>query len=556
MTKDRNILLETFMNNYNTIMKVDVYKGKVTFIKSEITYIEEDKEYDINKIRDYKNIFDGIEEKDIPVFRELFCIDRLREKCEAGKTKTLLEYRRREGKENKWARLILACPSGYCKKVPDVFICSYAMTESEGMNREAFEILKERFHKVFFNNYSTNQYLILKKYVVEDYIYSKNINMSLEGHKVMVEEGFIHKDDIENFLYNMEPKRIIDFFAEGNTSKAFYYRRRVAGLFRWVRHEIFPTSSYSKDNLAFIHFIIDVNPNIIRFLNRTSQYSIGKQYRGAEQVMMDKYIDNLLTVLNTFTDKYVDYFLVDLELDRYISYKIKSISLKEQQIESYTEVARRFIDSRCTKVKSSEMIIPFQSIEGLKELLEDKLTISREFIDDSGEVFTVSFYKVEARDGLPTKVLGNIIKTPNRKQLKVKAFGEFEVYSEDGKPIRFSKKKSKQLLAFLVDKRGFSVTGRDIAREILEREDYDANTIKYVSALVRYGIKDLEGYGYHNVIVKDGKDIYVNTNMIDCDYYHVMDGDSSYWHLYNNEYMKQYSWAEETNAEILHMFDV
>ncbi|MCR5367783.1 hypothetical protein [Eubacterium sp.] len=49
--------------------------------------------------------------------------------------------------------------------------------------------------------------------------------------------------------------------------------------------------------------------------------------------------------------------------------------------------------------------------------------------------------------------------------------------------------------------------------------------------------------------------IAIKRDMIDCDYYRMLGGDVNAVNSYHGEYMKQYSWAEYTNAK-LHFSDI
>lgn len=138
----------------------------------------------------------------------------------------------------------------------------------------------------------------------------------------------------------------------------------------------------------------------------------------------------------------------------------------------------------------------------------------------------------------------------DEKLVKVQTFGNFEVYDCSGNIIHFRKKKSKQLFAYLVDNYGYPVTTADVVADILEKPADNLNAMKYVSTIIRSAIDTLEEAGYRNVIIKEWNSVHINTSMIDCDYYHLIEGDLSYLKLYHNEYMKEYSWAEATNAEI------
>ncbi len=136
-------------------------------------------------------------------------------------------------------------------------------------------------------------------------------------------------------------------------------------------------------------------------------------------------------------------------------------------------------------------------------------------------------------------------------KLKVKTFGNFEVYDLAGKPLKFTRNKSKQVLAYLIDKHGYKVSTRDIVVDVLEKEENDINAIKYVSTLVKGAISDLKKAGYNDIVIKEWNSYWINVDEIDCDYYRLLDGNVAELNNYHNEYMKEYSWAEETNAEIM-----
>ena len=57
-----------------------------------------------------------------------------------------------------------------------------------------------------------------------------------------------------------------------------------------------------------------------------------------------------------------------------------------------------------------------------------------------------------------------------QKDIKVQTFGDFEVFV-DGKPVHFERAKAKELLAYLVDRKGASVTTERIAAILFENEN-------------------------------------------------------------------------------------
>lgn len=124
------------------------------------------------------------------------------------------------------------------------------------------------------------------------------------------------------------------------------------------------------------------------------------------------------------------------------------------------------------------------------------------------------------------------------KGFKVKCFGNFEVYM-DGVPIKFKHKRTKELLAYLIDRYGATVSTKEVAAAFYE----DANKESNIRNLRADLNNTFEQLGLSDLLIRSGGDIGVNVERIDCDYYEYLDGKKS---LFHGEYMSQYSFAEET----------
>ena len=68
--------------------------------------------------------------------------------------------------------------------------------------------------------------------------------------------------------------------------------------------------------------------------------------------------------------------------------------------------------------------------------------------------------------------LRNPIEWNREKRIKILTFGNFDVFV-DGMPLKFERKQSKEILAYLVDKRGTSATYAELAAMLWEDEEYD-----------------------------------------------------------------------------------
>ena len=122
--------------------------------------------------------------------------------------------------------------------------------------------------------------------------------------------------------------------------------------------------------------------------------------------------------------------------------------------------------------------------------------------------------------------------------LKVQCFGNFEVY-KDGAPVKFKHKKTKELFAYLIDRRGATASTKDMVIALYESDDKES----YVRNLRADLNNTLERMGLNEVLLRSGGNIGVNVEKIDCDYYDYLNGHTE---LFHGEYMTQYSFAEET----------
>ena len=128
------------------------------------------------------------------------------------------------------------------------------------------------------------------------------------------------------------------------------------------------------------------------------------------------------------------------------------------------------------------------------------------------------------------------------KRLEIKCFGNFDVFC-DGKPIAFKYKKTRELLAYLVDRNGAEVTTQEVMAAIFEetKQSYFSNIrLDLLNTFENLGIFDTIFFKYGRMRIIREK--------VKCDYFDYLDGKNK---LFYGEYMTQYSFAEETKASLL-----
>ena len=130
------------------------------------------------------------------------------------------------------------------------------------------------------------------------------------------------------------------------------------------------------------------------------------------------------------------------------------------------------------------------------------------------------------------------------KLLSVKCFGNFEVYAKE-EVLQFKRSKTKELFAFLVDRKGVSMTAKQICAVLFSDDTDDAKNVAYIRQLILDLKNTLKVVGAESVLCHDTPYYRIDTNLIKCDYFTYLETGKPEFH---GEYMSQYSWAEETCA--------
>ncbi|WP_432628348.1 response regulator [Brotaphodocola sp.] len=138
-------------------------------------------------------------------------------------------------------------------------------------------------------------------------------------------------------------------------------------------------------------------------------------------------------------------------------------------------------------------------------------------------------------------------------KLSIRAFGDFEVFI-DHKPLPFQYNKTKELLAYLVDRRGAVCSNAQIMGALWEDDEDERGHISYMKKLRTDLIVSLTKAGCGDVILRRRGAIGVAKEKIDCDYFDWCDGKQDSFDRYHGEYMSQYSWGEYTHGMLDEVF--
>lgn len=130
------------------------------------------------------------------------------------------------------------------------------------------------------------------------------------------------------------------------------------------------------------------------------------------------------------------------------------------------------------------------------------------------------------------------------KLLTVKCFGNFEVLYR-GETLPFKRKKAKELLAVLIDRKGAGMTAKQLCAILFPDDTDDNKNASYLRQLVLDLRNALKTVRAEDVLQHDTPFYRVDPNLIRCDYLSFLETGKP---DFCGEYMTQYSWAEETCA--------
>ena len=131
------------------------------------------------------------------------------------------------------------------------------------------------------------------------------------------------------------------------------------------------------------------------------------------------------------------------------------------------------------------------------------------------------------------------------KRLKAITFGNFQILA-DNKPVRFKYQKTKELLAYLIDRKGSMCSIGEIIASLFPDDTHK----KYYHQLRLDLINTLTLLGFEAIVLQERGSLGIDKNQLECDFYDYLSGKAKLSDLYHGEYMAQYSFAEFTNAEL------
>lgn len=243
--------------------------------------------------------------------------------------------------------------------------------------------------------------------------------------------------------------------------------------------------------------------------------------------------------------------------DEPLTLKMLEVAVSEAvpnaNIKSFLKPREALAFAESTKIDIAFLDINMQVIDGLevaKSLKEIYPTINiifstgyEEYALDALRLYSSGYLlKPIGADDIREAMKNLRYPIEESKRLSIRCFGNFEAFC-DGQPIKFKLSRTKEMLAYLVDRNGAQCTAAEIIGILFE----DVENIYYYQKLRGDLIKTFAELELSECITVTRGGLSVNRDAVDCDYFDFKDGKIKDKPI---EYMSQYSFAENTFAEL------
>ncbi len=238
----------------------------------------------------------------------------------------------------------------------------------------------------------------------------------------------------------------------------------------------------------------------------------------------------------------------ELQLLRLVN-TLKSV-LKDEELLSFSNPDKALEEAKKNRIDLAFLDIEMPHLNGIQ--LAKKLKA----INPQTKVIFVTAYDNYALDAFKVHASGYVTKPVNvdkikkeleqleglvelkpTKKIQIKCFGNFEIFYQ-GEPVKFAYQKSKEVVAYLVDREGSMVNVNEL-NAVLWEEDHKS----YLRNLIADIKNSLTAINCGDVFIKRHNECAIDINKVDCDAFEYKNDNPDAIRMYRGEYMIQYPWA-------------
>jgi hypothetical protein len=270
-----------------------------------------------------------------------------------------------------------------------------------------------------------------------------------------------------------------------------------------------------------------------------------------EMEQLQKENERLTQLVDTLMVGYVGLFTANLRTGKIVFQKIARNLLDHFGIPGEIPIWEDYVSLYMRNgvyPDDQPMVRNFLDRDFLREHLDCGQSITKEYRNDRGVWGEMKLIRIDEDTLLGGTTLTNPQRTGGEK-LCVRCFGNFDVFFHD-RPLVFRRSKTKELLAYLVDREGAACTAEEIINALWEESGDVKNPKSYLRALTKDLRDTLASVGMEAALIREHNQWAIRKKLLDCDYYRLLEGDVEAASDYHGEYMNQYSWAEQTAARL------
>ena len=218
---------------------------------------------------------------------------------------------------------------------------------------------------------------------------------------------------------------------------------------------------------------------------------------------------------------------------------------------AHTRIDAAFLDIEMPETDGITLARQLQEIQPLMNIIF--ITGHMEYMPKAFELYASDYIMKPVTETAVVRALNHLryraAPQPAQSGLQVQCFGSVEVFHE-GKPLKFTRQKCKELFAYLIDRHGAVCSNDMIIGNLWPEESPNESRKSMVRTIITELARTLRQVGAEEVLIRMQGGISVDINRLDCDYYRFLNGDPLAMHAFHGEYMTQYDFAEETRAAL------
>lgn len=153
----------------------------------------------------------------------------------------------------------------------------------------------------------------------------------------------------------------------------------------------------------------------------------------------------------------------------------------------------------------------------------------------------------EVKDALE---LAALVRNRPEKRVVIQTIPNFAIWV-DGERLSLNGAKKAELLALLVDHGATGITCGEAIACLWPGRPADEKTQTLYRVTFHQLLDELKQAGVDHIIGVEGKRKFLKTEQVNCDLYRILNGETMDIISYGGDYLKEYSWAETRNAQLV-----